>query len=63
MRTCESVGDCRGGYEGFNYIKARVLGFVKSYAPPKEVSRTRYVIGLLMFAAPIMFGWASTARG
>jgi hypothetical protein len=27
------------------------------------VSRTRYTIGLMMFAAPIIFGWASPYFG
>lgn len=45
------------GKSGYAYIKNRVFGFLKQYGPPAEVSRTRYTIGLLMFAIPIIFGW------
>lgn len=45
------------GKSGYAYIKNRVLGFLKQYGPPSEVSRTRYTIGLVMFSVPIVFGW------
>ena len=45
------------GKPGFAYIKNRVFGFLRQYGPPAEVSRTRYGIGLVMFAVPILFGW------
>jgi len=45
------------GKAGFNYIKARVFGFLKKHGPPDRVSRTRYHIGLAMFMLPILFGW------
>lgn len=45
------------GKSGYAYIKNRVFGFLKQYGPPAAVSRTRYTIGLVMFAAPIIFGW------
>ena len=45
------------GKSGYAYIKNRVFGFLKQYGPPAEVSRTRYTIGLVMFAVPIVFGW------
>ena len=45
------------GKSGYAYIKNRVFGFLKQYGPPAEVSRTRYIIGLVMFAVPIVFGW------
>jgi hypothetical protein len=47
------------GKPGFLYIKNRVFGFLKQYGPPKEVGRTRYNIGLVMFCVPIVFGWLS----
>jgi hypothetical protein len=47
------------GKSGYAYIKNRVFGFLKQYGPPAEVSRTRYTIGLVMFAVPIVFGWLS----
>jgi hypothetical protein len=45
------------GKSGYAYIKNRVFGFLKQHGPPAEVSRTRYTIGLVMFAVPIVFGW------
>lgn len=45
------------GKSGFAYIKNRVFGFLKQYGPPAEVSRTRYTVGLVMFAVPLVFGW------
>lgn len=45
------------GKSGYAYIKNRVFGYLKQYGPPAEVSRTRYTIGLVMFAVPIVFGW------
>ena len=45
------------GKAGFNYIKARIFGFLKKHGPPDRVSRTRYHIGLAMFILPILFGW------
>ena len=52
------------GKSGYAYIKKRALGFLKQYGPPNKVSPLRYKIGLVMFLAPILFGWASiyTAR-
>ena len=44
------------GKPGFNYIKAKVFGFFRGYVTPKEVSRTRYRIGLAMFVIPLFFG-------
>ena len=57
------AGAAIAGKEGFAFIKARVFGFLRSYGPPREVSRTRYKIGLMMFATPIIFGWASPYFG
>jgi hypothetical protein len=51
------------GKEGFAFIKATALRFLRSFGPPREVSRTRYTIGLIMFATPIVFGWASPYFG
>jgi hypothetical protein len=45
------------GKSGYAYIKNRVFGFLKQYGPPAEVSRSRYTIGLVMFAVPFVFGW------
>jgi hypothetical protein len=45
------------GKSGFAYLKSRIFGFLKPYGPPAEVSRARYMVGLVMFAVPIAFGW------
>ena len=45
------------GKSGYAYVKNRVFGFLKQYGPPAEVSRSRYTIGLVMFAVPVVFGW------
>ncbi len=53
------AGAAIAGNEGFAFIKAKVFGFFKSYGPRREVSRVRYIIGLVMFATPLAFGWLS----
>ncbi len=52
------------GKSGYAYIKKRALAFLKQYGPPSKVSPLRYKIGLVMFLAPVLFGWVSiyTAR-
>ena len=45
------------GKPGYAYIKNHVFGFLKQYGPPADVGRTRYKVGLVMFAVPIVFGW------
>ena len=47
------------GKSGFAFIKSKVFGLLKQYGPPNKVSRLRYRIGLVMFCAPIVFGWLS----
>lgn len=47
------------GKDGFDYIKNRVFGFFKRYGPPDEVSRGRYIVGLVLFTLPLLFGWGS----
>jgi len=52
------------GKSGYALIKKKLLGFIEQYGPPNKVSRLRYKIGLVMFLAPVLFGWVSiyTAR-
>ena len=57
------AGAAIAGKEGFAFIKKTVFGFLRSYGPPREVSRTRYTIGLVMFTVPLVFGWASPYIG
>jgi len=45
------------GKAGFNYIMNGLGRFLKPLAPPDEVSKTRYTIGLFMFFIPIAFGF------
>lgn len=47
------------GKPGYLYIKNRVFTFFKRYGPTREVSRRRYILGLVMFFVPILFGWVS----
>lgn len=47
------------GRAGYLRVKDRILGFLKRHAPPSEVSRVRYNIGLVMFCLPILFAWLS----
>ena len=46
------------GKSGFDYMKERFFGFIKKHGPLERVSRTRYRIGLVMFALPLLLGWA-----
>ena len=57
------AGAAIAGKEGFAFIKQNVFGFLKSYGPPQRVSKTRYQIGLVMFALPLLFGWAAPYFG
>jgi hypothetical protein len=47
------------GKSGFAFIKNRIFGFLKQHGPPEDVSQHRYIIGLVMFSVPIIFGWIS----
>ena len=57
------TGAAIAGKDGFAFIKSKVFGFLKSYGPPKKVSRARYIIGLIMFVVPFLLGWASPYVG
>lgn len=57
------AGAAIAGKDGFAFIKSKIFGFLKSYGPPKKVSRTRYTMGLVMFALPVLIGWASPYFG
>ncbi len=45
------------GKAGFNYLKARVLSFVRRAAPRARVSRTRYRIGLFLLLPHVVFAY------
>jgi len=45
------------GKPGFQYLKSRLYALFKKYAaPPDEVSKTRYRVGLVMFISTLVFG-------
>ena len=45
------------GKPGYEFLKRKVFGFLKQFAPPDTVSLTRYRIGLALFILPLMAGW------
>lgn len=47
------------GKDGYAFLKQRVVGLIRPYAPIKTVSRRRYIVGLVLFILPILFGWFS----
>jgi hypothetical protein len=55
------------GKDGFEFltagIKRRLGKFFEVYGPAERVSRARYRIGLVMFALPILIGWAAPYLG
>jgi len=57
------AGAAIAGKDGFAFIKSRIFGFLKSFGPPEKVGRTRYTIGLVLFAVPLLFGWAAPYLG
>jgi hypothetical protein len=57
------AGAAIAGKDGFAYIKRTVFGYLKPYAPPATVSRTRYRIGLVLFCIPLLIGWAAPYFG
>jgi len=45
------------GKPGFEWLKGKLFGFLGRFAPPDQVSQTRYTVGLVMFTLPLFFGW------
>jgi len=45
------------GKQGYEFLKGKVFGFLKQYAPADTVSLLRYRIGLVMFSLPLLVGW------
>jgi hypothetical protein len=56
------LGAAIAGKDGFAYIKSKVFGALKRHLPA-TVSKPRYRIGLSMFLAPLVFGWAAPYFG
>ena len=44
------------GKEGYQYLKGKVMAFLKKHGPPQNVSRSRYMVGLAMFSIPLLLG-------
>jgi len=57
------AGAAIAGKDGFAFIKSRIFGFLRSFGPPDTVGRTRYTLGLVLFAIPLLFGWATPYLG
>ena len=53
------AGAAIAGKEGFAEIKRIVFRVFKRYGPPREVSKPRYVVGLVMFCVPLVVGFVS----
>ena len=51
------------GSEGFAELKRRFGKLLKKYGPPERVSRTRYRVGLVMFALPLLVAWLGPYLG
>jgi len=45
------------GKPGYEFLKGKVFGFLKRFAPSDTVSLLRYRIGLVMFTLPLLIGW------
>ena len=47
------------GKSGFANIKKQLSRLIVKIGPPQKVSKTRYIVGLVMFSITILFGWVS----
>ena len=45
------------GKQGYEFLKKKVFGFFRPFAPPDKVSLLRYRIGLFLFILPLLAGW------
>jgi len=45
------------GKDGYQFLKEKLFGFLKQYAPPDVVSPARYRIGLVLFCLLLIIGW------
>jgi hypothetical protein len=51
------------GKDGYQFLKEKLFGFLKQFAPPDFVSLNRYRIGLVMFFLPLIVAWATPYLG
>lgn len=47
------------GKNGYAYLKGKLARFADSCAPPQDVSKVRYSVGLTMFCIPLIVGWVA----
>ncbi len=45
------------GKPGFAWLKSKLAGWLRPFAPLSRVSVTRYRVGLAMFLLPLLLGW------
>ena len=45
------------GKSGFQYLKKSIFGWFRKYGPPETVSKTRYIVGLILFSSSIILGF------
>jgi hypothetical protein len=51
------------GKQGYEFIKSKVVRYLKRFAPADKVSLLRYRIGLIMFSLPLLIGWIQPYLG
>jgi hypothetical protein len=44
------------GKAGFQYLKKSIFSWFRKYGPPDTVSKTRYIVGLILFSSSIIQG-------
>jgi hypothetical protein len=47
------------GKDGFAFLRSKLGTFLKPLAPPDEVSKIRYNVGLVLFSLPLIFAFLS----
>ena len=47
------------GKDGFAFLRSKLGKFLKPLAPPDEVSKIRYFVGLVLFCLPLIFAFLS----
>lgn len=45
------------GRDGFNFLKARLFGFLKRHVHLGSVGKARYYTGLVLFSIPLLLAW------
>ena len=51
------------GKQGYEFLKAKALRYLKQFAPSDSVSLVRYRIGLIMFSFSLLVGWVQPYLG